>query len=87
MWLLILLICFLHLHKEEKLYILETFQYLITPRLVDALVKCIVLYDDKLIIMATFRDEPIVIMTSEEVSDVARHGSDIENIAPPFINT
>ena len=71
------------MHKEEKLYILETFQYLITPRLVDALVKCIVLYDDKLITMVTFHDEPIVIMTSEEVADVARLGSDIESLAPP----
>ena len=52
-------------------------------RLVDALVKCIVLYDDKLIITVTFRDEPIVIMTSEEVADVARLGSDIVSLAPP----
>jgi hypothetical protein len=52
-------------------------------RLVDALVKCIVLYDDKLIITVTFRDEPIIIMTSEEVAEVARLGSDINSLAPP----
>ena len=37
----------------------------------------------KLIITVTFRDEPIVIMTSEEVADVARLGSDINSLAPP----
>ena len=52
-------------------------------RLVDALVKCIVLYDDKFIITVTFRDEPIVVMTSEEAADVARLGSDINSLAPP----
>ncbi len=43
----------------------------------------IVLYDDKFIITVTFRDEPIVIMTSEEAADVARLGSDINSLAPP----
>ena len=38
---------------------------------------------NKQIITVTFRDEPIVIMTSEEVADVARHGSDINSLAPP----
>lgn len=45
--------------------------------------KCIVLYDDKFIITVTFRDEPIVVMTSEEAADVARLGSDINSLAPP----
>ena len=40
-------------------------------------------YDDKIIITVTFRDEPIVIMTSQEVADVARLGSDINSLAPP----
>ena len=40
----------------------------------------------KLIITVTFRDEPIVIMTSEEVADVARLGSDINSLAPPQKN-
>lgn len=38
---------------------------------------------NKQIITVPFRDEPILIMTSEEVADVARHGSDIENPVPP----
>ena len=38
---------------------------------------------NKQIITVPFRDEPIVIMTSKEVADVARHGSDIESLAPP----
>jgi len=33
--------------------------------------------------MVTFRDEPIVVMTSEEAADVARLGSDINSLAPP----
>ena len=31
----------------------------------------------------TFRDEPIVVMTSEEAAEVARLGSDIKSLAPP----
>ena len=81
------------LSKEQILCVLERFRDLDLSiernreRLVDALVKCIVLYGDKLIITVTFRDEPIVIMTSEEVADVARLGSDINSIAPPLIFT
>ena len=77
------------LTKEQILFALERFRDLdITlehnrERLVDALVKCIILYDDKIIITTTFKNEPITIMTTEEVADVARLGSDIENIAPP----
>ena len=37
----------------------------------------------KIIITTTLKNEPITIMTTEEVADVARLGSDIENIAPP----
>ena len=81
------------LSKEQILCVLERFRDLDLSiernreRLVDALVKCIVLYDDKLIITVTFRDEPIVIMTSEEVADVARLGSDINSLAPPLTRT
>ena len=77
------------LTKEQILFALERFRDLdITlehnrERLVDALVKCVILYDDKIIITTTFKNEPITIMTTEEVADVARLGSDIENIAPP----
>jgi len=81
------------LSKEQILCVLERFRSLDLSiernreRLVDALVKCIVLYDDKFIITVTFRDEPIVVMTSEEAADVARLGSDINSLAPPLINT
>ena len=77
------------LTKEQILFALERFRDLdITlehnrERLVDALVKCIILYDDKIIITTTFKNEPITIMTTEEVAEVARLDSDIENIAPP----
>lgn len=77
------------LSKEQILCVLERFRSLDLSiernreRLVDALVKCIVLYDDKFIITVTFRDEPIVVMTSEEAADVARLGSDINSLAQP----
>lgn len=76
------------LTKEQILFALERFRDLdITveqncERLVDALVKCIILYDDKIIITTTFKNEPITIMTSEEVADVAQLGSDIVSLAP-----
>ena len=79
------------LSKEQILCVLERFRSLDLSiernreRLVDALVKCIVLYDDKFIITVTFRDEPIVVMTSEEAADVARLGSDINSLAPPNV--
>jgi hypothetical protein len=50
---------------------------------VDALVKCIILYDDKIIITTTFKNEPITIMTTQEIAEVARLGSDINSLAPP----
>ena len=77
------------LTKEQILFALERFRDLdITlehnrERLVDALVKCIILYDDKIIITTTFKNEPITIMTTEEIAEVARLGSDIESLAPP----
>ncbi len=77
------------LSKEQILFVLERFRNLDLSvesnkeRLIDALVKSVVLYDDKFIITVTFRDEPIVIMTSEEVAEVARLGSDIKGVAPP----
>ena len=37
----------------------------------------IILNDDSI------RDKPITMMTSEEVADVARLGSDINSLAPP----
>ena len=80
------------LSKEQILCVLERFRSLDLSiernreRLVDALVTGIVLDDDKFIITVTFRDEPIVIMTSEEAAEVARLGSDIESLAPPAAN-
>jgi len=77
------------LSKEQILCVLERFRSLDLSiernreRLVDALVTGIVLDDDRLIITVTFRDEPIVIMTKEQVAEVARLGSDINRLAPP----
>ena len=75
------------LTKEQILFALERFRDLdITlehnrERLVDALVKCIILYDDKIIITTTFKNEPITIMTTEEVAEVARLGLDINSLS------
>ena len=77
------------LSKDQILCVLERFRDLDLSiernreRLVDALVTGIVLDDDKFIITVTFRDEPIIIMTSEEAAEVARLGSDINSLAPP----
>ena len=69
-----------HIHNGEKIVLMRTVANL--PD-VYALVKCIILYDDKIIITTTFKNEPITIMTTEEVADVARLGSDINSLAPP----
>ena len=77
------------LSKDQILCVLERFRDLDLSiernreRLVDSLVTGIVLDDDKFIITVTFRDEPIIIMTSEEAAEVARLGSDINSLAPP----
>jgi len=81
------------LTKEQILCVLERFRDLDLSiernreRLVDDLVKCIILYDEKIIITTTFRDEPIEIMTSEEVAAVASLGSDIGMVSPPTKRT
>ena len=39
-------------------------------KLIDSLVKAIILYDDRILIYLTYTDETVTIPTSEEVSDV-----------------
>ncbi len=51
-------------------------------RLIDGLVKSIILHDDKLIIYLTYKDEPITIPTTEELGSMA-DCLDIEALASP----
>ena len=51
-------------------------------RLIDGLVKSILLYDDKLIITFTFKDEPLAVPTGEELDSI-ENSSDIKMTASP----
>ena len=51
-------------------------------RLIDSLVKCVLLYDDKLVITFNFKNEPVTVPTSEEF-DAIEKSSDIEAFASP----
>ena len=76
------------LTKEQILFTMERFRNLdITvtqnrERLIDSFVKSILLYDDKLIITFTFKDEPIAVPTGEEL-DLIENSSDIKMTASP----
>ena len=51
-------------------------------RLIDSLVKCIILYDDKLVITFNFKNEPVTVPTSDELEAI-EGSSDIEAFASP----
>ena len=51
-------------------------------RLIDSLVKCVLLYDDKLVITFNFKNELVTVPTSEEF-DAIEKSSDIEAFASP----
>ena len=76
------------LTKEQILFTMERFRNLdITvtqnrERLIDSFVKSILLYDDKLIITFTFKDEPIAVPTGDEL-DLIENSSDIKMTASP----
>ena len=42
--------------------------------------KCVLLYDDKLVITFNFKNEPVTVPTSEEFDEIEK-GSDIEAFA------
>ena len=48
--------------------------------------KCVLLYDDKLVITFNFKNEPITVPTSEEF-DAIEKSSDIEAFASPTKKT
>ena len=76
------------LTKEQILFALDKFRKLDLTieankeRLIDSLVKCIILYDDKLVITFNFKNEPVTVPTSEEF-DAIEKSSDIEVFASP----
>ena len=76
------------LTKEQILFALDKFRKLDLTieankeRLIDSLVKCVLLYDDKLVITFNFKNEPVTVPTSEDF-DAIEKSSDIEAFASP----
>ena len=74
--------------KEQILFVLDKFRKLDLTfeqnreRLIDGLVKCVLLYDDKLIITFNYKNEPITISTTDELDEVEKI-SDTEAFASP----
>ena len=74
------------LTKEQILFALDKFRKLDLTieankeRLIDSLVKCVLLYDDKLVITFNFKNEPVTVPTSEEFGEIEK-SSDIEAFA------
>ena len=79
------------LTKEQILFALDKFRKLDLTieankeRLIDSLVKCIILYDDKLVITFNFKNEPVTVPTSDELEAI-EGSSDIEAFASPTKN-
>ena len=48
--------------------------------MIDSLVKCVLLYDYKLVITFNFKNEPVTVPTSEDF-DAIEKSSDIEAVA------
>ena len=76
------------LTKEQILFALDKFRKLDLTieankeRLIDSLVKCVLLYDDKLVITFNFKNEPVTVPTSEEFAEIEK-SSDIKAFASP----
>ena len=76
------------LTKEQILFALDKFRKLDLTieankeRLIDSLVKCVLLYDDKLVITFNFKNEPVTVPTSDELEAI-EGGSDIEAFVSP----
>ena len=74
------------LTKEQILFALDKFRKLDLTieankeRLIDSLVKCIILYDDKLVITFNFKNEPVTVPTSDELEAI-EDGSDTRAFA------
>jgi hypothetical protein len=78
----------LKLTKEQILFVLDKFCKLDLTirankeRLIDSLVKCVLLYDNKLVITLNYKNEPVTLPTSEDFDEVEK-SSDIEAFASP----
>ena len=76
------------LTKEQILFALDKFRKLDLTieankeRLIDSLVKCVLLYEDKLVIAFNFKNEPVTVPTAEEF-DAIEKSSDIKAFASP----
>ena len=66
------------LSKEQILFALDKFRKLDLTieankeRLIDSLVKCIILYDDKLVMTFNFKNEPVTVPTSEKFDAIEK---------------
>lgn len=76
------------LTKEQILFVLGKFCKLNLTiradkeRLIDSLVTCVLLYDNKLVITLNYKNEPVTVPTSDEL-DAIEKSSDIEAFASP----
>ena len=76
------------LTKEQILFVLDEFRKLDLTleqnreRLIDSLVKCVLLYDNKLVITFNFKNEPVTVPTREEF-DAIEKSSDTRAFASP----
>ncbi len=74
--------------REQIIFTLQKFRDLDLSmernreRLIDGLVKSIILYDDRIVIFLTYKDKPLTIPTSGELESMA-DCSDIALVAPP----
>ena len=80
--------CSPKLTKDQILFVLDKFCKLDftlernRERLIDGLVKCVLLYDDKLVIILNYKNELITVSTSDELDEVEKI-SDTEAFASP----
>lgn len=68
---------FLNKYRNSNLSILRN-----RERFVDALVKAVILYDDKLLVYLTYTDDPVAIPTAEEISDI-ENSLDVTSLGSP----
>ena len=80
--------CFGNPRRKRILFALDKFRKLDLrfeknkERLIDGLVKAIIVHDDHFKVFLTFDDTPITIPTSEEIESM-KNSSDIASVTPP----
>lgn len=83
--------CFGNPRRKRILFALDKFRKLDLrieenkERLIDGLVKAIIVYDDHFEVFLTFDDSPITIPTSEEIESM-KNSSDIASVTSPILS-